>query len=65
MMNKSKALELWSNYVNGNLSDFKADVKKLNKLGLIDFIYFVLDEYQDIKFTAQEVLSIVYKALGG
>ncbi|MFA5407044.1 MAG: hypothetical protein WC307_06830 [Candidatus Nanoarchaeia archaeon] len=64
-MNKSKALELWSNYVNGNLSDFKADVKKLNKLGLIDFIYFVLDEYQDIKFTAQEVLSIVYKALGG
>jgi hypothetical protein len=62
-MSKYKALEIWSNYINGNLTDFHTTIKRLSKKGLIDLIFYVCDEYQDIKFTAQEVLSIVYRQL--
>ena len=63
MMNKTDALIILDNYINGNLTDFKAHLKKMSKKKLIDFIYFCIDEYEGDKFTTQEILSIVYKAL--
>lgn len=45
--------EIAENYINGNLSDFKAQVKKLKKYQIIDLIdYFELfrEEYLQAKF---------------
>ena len=50
--------ELINNYSNGNLSIFKADLNKLNKKELIDFIYNVQEQGM---LTANEILSVCWK----
>lgn len=62
MERKEKFEELFSNYENGNISVFHRECKKLSKLELIDFIYFIMDQHSD-RYTIQEVCSILYKAL--
>jgi hypothetical protein len=62
-INKEKAIDIWSNYTNGNKLEFRRQVRALSKLNLINLIYFILDEYQGDKYTAQEVLSICYEVI--
>ena len=40
-MEMEKAKELYENYLNGNISDFRVKLNKLTKKELLDFAYFV------------------------
>ena len=62
MILTEKQQVLINNYINGNISNFKADLNKLSKKGLIDFVYNVQE--QSI-FEANEILSICFKYLEG
>lgn len=53
-----KQNELINNYINGNITIFKDDLRKLTKRELIDFIYNVQE--QSI-MEANEILSVCYK----
>ena len=40
-MDMNKAKELYENYLNGNISDFKQKLNLLTKKELLDFAYYV------------------------
>jgi len=42
-----KLEEIFNNYVNGNLTDFYNDIKKLNKLQLLIIVYYYTNIYCD------------------
>lgn len=56
----NKQRELIDNYKNGNISIFRAELNKLTKKQLIDFVYNVQE--QSI-MEANEILSVCFKYL--
>jgi hypothetical protein len=41
LLKTTKAEEILNNYINGNISDFKEQIRKLSKGQLFDFVYYV------------------------
>jgi len=60
MIKTELAESIFNNYVNGNLSTFRNDLKKLDKLQLIDFIYFLVVESNK---PVEWVLNVIYRGL--
>jgi hypothetical protein len=60
MILTDKQQEIINNYINGNISIFRENIKNLSKKELIDFCYNVQE--QSI-YTANEILSICFKYL--
>lgn len=44
-MNEQKANELFDSYINGNISYFKNEIRKLNKRNLLKCIDILIDQY--------------------
>jgi hypothetical protein len=58
-MRTEKAEEIYNNHVNGNIRDFWAQVKRLSKKELIEFLYYLLD---DAQVTPKDALTMCMKA---
>lgn len=59
-MKTEKAEKIWNNHLNGNLLEFKQQIKKLTKIELLDFIWFL---YDNNFFNNKEALYTIRKAL--
>lgn len=60
-MNEQKANELFDSYINGNISYFKNEIRKLNKRNLLKCIDILIDQY-GYKFgnDEEDILRIFY-----
>jgi hypothetical protein len=54
---ETKFNDIWDNYINGNLSDFKTQLQELTKINLLKFIDFIDSNYE----YSGETLAIVLK----
>ena len=60
-MNVEKAEEILDNYINGNISDFKEQIRGLTKADLIFFVLYVSEtgyaDYESILHTIKKYLE--------
>jgi len=56
-MNEVKANELFDTYINGNLSYFRSEVRKLQKVNLLKCIDILINQYGHT-FNGKDILRI-------
>lgn len=54
---KDKIEYIWTEYINGNISDFRQDIKKLSKKELIQLIRYMTEEVAGKKYGYQEIVD--------
>ncbi len=59
MINKDLAESIYQNWINGNKTDVKKQLKNKSKLFIIDLIFFIAETTEDYKMACYEVYKMV------